>query len=181
MKEFSLDKAKAENALLYIAGKIQSNNVADKYKLLKILYFAERKHLAMYGRPITGDSYVKMKFGPVPSYCYDLIKPTNKKNSLYSISKTEIKVTKLPDLDYLSESDIECLNLAIEENMGLNFIGIKDKSHDSLHIEMKQESVLSFIDMAKAEGANDEMISYIKLLSENQNFTFNAPLSNKSK
>jgi len=177
MTEFELDKKKAENALLYIASKIQTGNVADKYKLLKILYFAERKHLAKYGRPITGDSYAKINYGPIPSFCMDLIKTNNIKKPLYTKTKTDIVVGKKPDLDYLSESDIECLNQSIAENKDLDFGALKNKSHDSLHTATQKNAHLSYIDMAKAEGADDRMIEYIKLLSENQTFTFNAPSS----
>ncbi len=42
--------------------------------LLKLLYMADRIALARIEQPITGDSYFSMKFGPVLSSIYDLIK-----------------------------------------------------------------------------------------------------------
>jgi len=42
-------------------------------KLIKLLYFADRKALAELGRPITFDHYVSMPHGPVLSRTYDLI------------------------------------------------------------------------------------------------------------
>lgn len=42
-------------------------------KLIKLLYFADRKTLAELGRPITFDQYVSMPHGPVLSRTYDLI------------------------------------------------------------------------------------------------------------
>ncbi len=49
------DRVKSINSLIFIANKIaDKNGVADKYTALKILYFAEVKHLKKYSRLITG-------------------------------------------------------------------------------------------------------------------------------
>ena len=47
-------------------------------KLIKLLYLADRKHLQLYDSPITGDSYVSMKMGPVLSSLFDLLKEKSK-------------------------------------------------------------------------------------------------------
>lgn len=46
----------------------------SRMRLLKLLYIADRELLAESGRPLTGDAAVAMKFGPVLSRVYDLIK-----------------------------------------------------------------------------------------------------------
>lgn len=46
----------------------------DKYILIKMLYLADRESLKRWGDPITGDSAVSMKHGPVLSTVYDLTK-----------------------------------------------------------------------------------------------------------
>jgi len=43
-------------------------------KIAKLLYFADKRHLLRYGRPITGDTYFGMENGPVPSMAYDVLK-----------------------------------------------------------------------------------------------------------
>ena len=65
------DKTKALNALLYVANRVQRK---DFHKIFKIVYFADRQHLAEWGRPITGDTYIAMDAGPVPSRMYDMMK-----------------------------------------------------------------------------------------------------------
>jgi hypothetical protein len=45
-------------------------------ELIKLMYFADRESLDLYGQPITGDRYVNMQHGPVLSSVYDLIKRT---------------------------------------------------------------------------------------------------------
>src|SRR5262249_26434458 len=38
-----------------------------KLKSAKLLYFADKKHLLRHGRPILGDVYFCLPYGPVPS------------------------------------------------------------------------------------------------------------------
>jgi uncharacterized phage-associated protein len=42
--------------------------------LSKVMFFADRSHLRQYGRPVTGDLYIAMANGPVPSRIYDMVK-----------------------------------------------------------------------------------------------------------
>ena len=50
----------------------QSGGEINKLKALKLVYFADRYHLRRYGRPITGDEYLAMPFGPLASGAKDL-------------------------------------------------------------------------------------------------------------
>jgi uncharacterized phage-associated protein len=70
--QFEFDHEKTVAAALYIVSK----NLPEltMAKLFKLLYFADKDHLVRYGRTITGDRYVAMKDGPVPSSLYDLFK-----------------------------------------------------------------------------------------------------------
>jgi uncharacterized phage-associated protein len=73
--KFQFDEKKAIAAILYILKKVSDQGAkSDLHKLFKILYFAEREHLATWGRPITGDFFIAMQYGPVPSHIYDMIK-----------------------------------------------------------------------------------------------------------
>ena len=69
--EVQFNKVKTLNALLYVANRIQRK---DFHKIFKVIYFADRQHLADWGRPITGDTYIAMDAGPVPSRLYDMLK-----------------------------------------------------------------------------------------------------------
>lgn len=69
-KLFKYDKA--VNAILYSLQ--QLGGKTDMHKLCKILYYADQRHLSMYGRSITGDTYIAMQFGPVPSCVDDILK-----------------------------------------------------------------------------------------------------------
>lgn len=163
MIPYQFDKNKATNALLFISHRIaDKNGMADKYATLKVLYFAEKKHLSTYGRLITDDRFAALKFGPVPSNSYDLLDH----NSEYFKNTDNKSFTPLAeaDLDRLSLSDIECLEKSIEENKGLGFNELKEKSHDKAYHQAFDNSIpwISLEDIAKQEGADDDLLSYIK-------------------
>ena len=66
--QFSPKKAVA--ALAYLI----NGTTTDMYLLMKMLYVADKKHLAKSGRFIAGDRYVAMPKGATPSGTYDLVK-----------------------------------------------------------------------------------------------------------
>lgn len=147
------------------------------HRISKILYFAERKHLARYGRSIVGDYFVAMKDGPVPSKTYDLMKAIKGESPFCSADKFrgnfEVKGFLVhpqtpPDMDEFSESDVECINESLQENQDLTFGQLKSKSHDWAYDRASENNRISFIAMAKAEGIDADMVSYIETVAENQ-------------
>jgi uncharacterized phage-associated protein len=183
MVNFRFDERKALSAILYIAGKlIERHQVSkeakpDMHRISKILYFADRKHLARYGRPILGDYFVAMKDGPVPSKTYDLMKAIKGESPFCSAENFKasfdvkgfmVHPKQSADMDEFSESDIECINESLQENQDLTFGQLRDKSHDRAYNQASENNRISFIAMAKAEGIDAEMISYIETVAENQ-------------
>ena len=113
---------KATQALNYYA--TRKDGSINKMKAIKLIYLADRLHLRKYGRPIVGDRYVAMKWGPVGSktknlaelvqlpddvlsYAKKFIKPTEDKNTVQSL--------KAVDLDVFSKTDIECFDEVYKE------------------------------------------------------------------
>jgi uncharacterized phage-associated protein len=163
MISYQFDKNKALNALLYISQRIaDKEGKADKYATLKILYFAEKKHLVDYGRLITDDRFAALKFGPVPSNSYDLLE--NDFVHFTQIDNCNVVPLTDPNLKKLSKSDIRCLEEAIEENKGLNFTKLKTKSHDKAYHNAFDhgQQWLSLEDMALQEGVDENTLAYIK-------------------
>lgn len=167
---------KIKSVILYIAEKVDD---LTTFSLSKILYFANEKHLAKYGRVVINDRFCALQYGPVPSAIFDAIKIAqgrNKGNNILNIiadsiitgdetSKDHICPKSKPDLDELSKSDIECIDASIIENKDLGFQKLSEKSHDIAWKDAwnkKQNSPIDILCMAKAGGANDSMIDYIK-------------------
>ncbi|HEY8930454.1 MAG TPA: Panacea domain-containing protein [Mucilaginibacter sp.] len=180
MVNFVVDKDKAINSALYVLDHI---GPADYHKVFKILYFAEQYHLKNYGRPLTGDAYQAMNYGPVPSFLYDVFKASDKSSSPFNEALEKSKYFRVLweghkpivnckskfDQDELSESDIEALNISISENRSLDFIQLVKKSHDSawIKVEKNEDIEMSYLDIAEAAGTSSEMLSYICLQAEN--------------
>ncbi|WP_017259098.1 Panacea domain-containing protein [Pedobacter arcticus] len=180
MSTFQVDKEKTLNAALFILTKL---GACDYHKVFKILYFADQFHLKKYGQPLTGESYIAMPYGPVPSFLYDVFKAAEKGNSPFKeaielsrqfIVKRDGKIPVVSaydevNLDELSESNIEVLTQALRENKALSFEELVSKSHDEAwaKAEQQQDTEISYLDMAKVAGTNEEMLKYISLNAEN--------------
>lgn len=162
------------HTMLYILNK--AGKALDFHKIFKIMYFAERKHLARYGRMITEDDYIKMDNGPVPSAAYDILKnvkelPTSKyKNQFRVYGRYQVEALENYDEDEFSKTDLECLDESINENINLSFGQLTNKSHDDAW-EYAQYS-LNVNEMAEAEGASLEMIKYINNIKTLKNTQF---------
>lgn len=61
----SLNTRKYENAILYMLHHANNEHLG-KVKLMKLLYYLDFDHFEKYGRSVTGDSYRKLEYGPVP-------------------------------------------------------------------------------------------------------------------
>ncbi|TKJ30211.1 hypothetical protein CEE39_08385 [bacterium (candidate division B38) B3_B38] len=121
---FSFNIEKFVNAIAYFASKTER---LDKFKAVKLLYLADRYHLIKYARPIIGDRYCKLTWGPVPSHSLDEIDAaldlpdfsTDLFNQYIKFDrkpKHPILKTKKPiDLDVFSKSEIEALDFTLKK------------------------------------------------------------------
>ena len=149
----------------------------DFYHVFKILYFAEREHLAKWGHRMIADDFCALDYGPVPSQLYNAIKVLDNPNSnLASELQVSMKfagadapnvmIAKEPaDMDYISASEKEALDKSIMENASLTFKQLKEKSHDIAWQEAfsrKRSSKLSLVKMAEAVHADTATLEYIK-------------------
>jgi hypothetical protein len=170
--EFVMDKTKAIEALVYIAGKIPN---VGRFHAAKILYFAELYHLREFGRPIVGDTYIAMENGPVPSFGYDVLKGNVRPEDRPSVEGALITVTQShypkycsardPVLDVFSASDLACLDKAIEYCRSKSFGVISDETHE--HIAWKNADLNAPMDYSDMlDGANPEIIEDAKLFAE---------------
>lgn len=158
--------------VLYVLNK--AGQALDTHKISKILYFADRDHLAKYGTSISNDCYMKMEYGPVPSTIYDIIKAVHGRNGLIEQSDVEsffelsghdkIAAKVDYDEDEFSVSEMQCLDHSISEHLKKSFGFLSDKSHD----EAWKDAIYSMdtLKIAKAGGADDNMIKYIQNYNE---------------
>lgn len=164
---YKFDAQKAVEVLLYIAQKSP-----DVYHALKVLYFADKDHLAKYGRLICGDKYIAMKHGPVPSGAYDLIKFVrgdfywwidNSIDEAFTVDNNTIKPLREPNLDLLSETDIECLDESIERISPLPFPVLKRLSHqDEAFKQSDENDTISLEAIVRSLPDGDLLLDYLQ-------------------
>lgn len=65
---FTFDLNRALIAMVQI---VDALGEVDKAKLIKLLYIADKSHFLSHGSPITGDTPLAMKWGPVPCSCLE--------------------------------------------------------------------------------------------------------------
>ena len=117
---FSFSHRKATQALNFFARR--AGGSINKMKALKLVYFADRYHLRKYGRPVVGDEYLAMNYGPVASGTKDLAEMSDflgEEEERYAkrfIRPAESAITYASinhvDARVLSESDREALEFA---------------------------------------------------------------------
>lgn len=158
------------NAILYIAEKMGGKT--DEHKIFKTLYFADMKHLSKYGRSITGDVYIAMNYGPVPSQTYDIFKAV-RGDSFFSdkaddikayfhfVDKYIINADRDCDLDWLSETDIECLDEAIELCRDKSFQELTELSHGFAWSKADKDREISVEDIMREAGEDEGYVKYV--------------------
>lgn len=144
------DKKCLMEVLLYI---LNSTKGTDIYHVLKILYFAEQKHLVKWGSRI--NSHILDK--ELPEMLQQVAHFAGDDAPNVLLAKREA------NLDFLSKSAMECLDESIKENVSLTFDQLKQKSHDAAWQEAYQGvgDVMSTLSIAKAAGADEAMLEYI--------------------
>lgn len=132
-KKFTFNINKAISSLLYV-----SKDVHNLYNIMKVFYFADKLHLSKYGRLMFGETYYAMKKGHVPSTIYDIIKFVRgdgtkefgaELKDIIQVKENDVHAKQKANLDFLSPSEIECLNEAMKECGNLHYTSLLFKSH----------------------------------------------------
>lgn len=142
MYETTFSPSRAIEALIFIAKHLGNPTI---HEVLKIQYFADKLHFSKFGFIASGDKYVAMKFGPVASNTYNVIKAARGERgswihpALVQLVDGAIEVkdgSKLvpirdPDLDQMSSADVDCLAEAIKLYGDMPFRQRTELSHDA--------------------------------------------------
>ena len=167
--QVQFDKEKSLNALLYVANRVQRK---DFHKIFKIIYFADRQHLADWGRPITGDTYIAMEAGPVPSRLYDMLKIVRGDSYLPDIEglgkyfqvENWMYVNPLQDanLNRLSPNEQEVLDACIDKYSSLSYDEIKEKSHDIAWRSTARDFAIQWDNIAREAGLDEVEVACLQ-------------------
>lgn len=169
---FELDVKKAIQTILYVATGLP-NQPANLYKLLKVIYFADKEHLHRYGRFIFGDRYVAMNHGPVPSGAYDIVKYVRgdmawgpecpEAKDAFGADRYSVAPYIDADRNLFSDSDIECLDEAIKKYGHLSFPELKRISHrDQAYMDADENDYMTIESIAETAPDKDALLEYLR-------------------
>jgi uncharacterized phage-associated protein len=173
---YNVNTRKALETILWFA---QQRNPIDFYHILKVLFFADKKHLNEYGRPILGDTYDVYPHGPVARTVYSLLKLADPLEAQFLAEDARLKhdeypfiVTRRcwvsalrpPNLAWLSDSDIDALEWAFKEYGDKSFAELERLTHQERAwcIARERGTIIEYEDMlevgdkrAAQDGAPD--------------------------
>jgi len=160
---------KAIDVLCYLLYRVHK---ADKIKLVKLVYLADKYHLIHYGRLVTGDEYYAMENGPVASKVLDILDFDEgvlkdsyeyaaqriKKVSDYEYEPGEL-CTNEPS-KYLSKTDTEALDFIIETFGDKSQWDLRDYTHE--YQEWRQHEDLLNAGFRRIPLKTEELLSVLK-------------------
>lgn len=134
MLKFRTNPDKALEVILWLANK---RPLLDFHSILKLLFFADVYHLNTYGRPIVGDQYRALPYGPVAQSTYDILKGEplaleeldTADPPFEVVDRYKVNPLRPCNLEKLSASDVEALGHAWDEHSHLGFNRRTDVSH----------------------------------------------------
>lgn len=157
---------------------------ADKIRLVKLIYLADKYHLIRYGRTITNDDYYAMDYGPVGAtikdvlsmdpfyishngykYATRLIEKVDK-NNYKAVSNVRVS------FDMLSETDKEALDFVIEHFGRKRQWELKDYTH-------KYPEWYKYEDLFRNKLTKRERIETRELLSTIKNDVLTLPVDHE--
>lgn len=177
---------KIEAVVLYILNQFKEG--VDYIKLFKVMYFAQKDYLITYGKVLCPDTFKARMYGPVPAFSDRVIKTVENRDREVTtdmeafVSSIKIKKQKVypnceSEMDYLSVKERQCLDKWIEYCRDKDSMKeLSPESHDEAYDaawkayqDDPQKGEMTLIEIARAGGASDKMISYIRekeLMSE---------------
>jgi len=189
---FPFNPTKAVAALVFLASQ-QPKRVQnfDRYKAAKLLFIADKYHLVRYGRPISGDYYKALQWGPIPQGILDMLSELENGNLTSRAAEEASRVLafqfisghdhpclvakKELDPRDLSESDVEALSHTADKYGQFTFDQLYRLTHDTPAYQKAWKnrggaltSTMDFVDFFEAdqeaiEGVLQEVVENDRL------------------
>ncbi len=184
---FNFDFEKFLNLMIYIASKVDN---LDVLKAMKFLYLIDRHHLVREGRPITGDVYYRLDWGPVPSLSYDLLKQMDDdnpsstrdlpdstrlreclnldKNTRHTTYRSKVDA----DLEYFSETERDSIEAVIAQYRDIDSVSLMNLTHQHVaHQKTPHRCKIDFrLFFEDDPGASRDAYEILELEPENRDF-----------
>ena len=175
--KFLFDKLRATAAAAVVVE--QEGGRTSYFRLIKLLYLADRTSIDQAGHPIVGGNYVSMDHGPVISEVLDLVNGSDAIwSSVFRKHDYDVELVGKPDLGPLSLRDIELLKETVTGSAILDRWKLRDITHTfeewqdphGSSLPIIPESVLAALGKSAEEveeirQASNERVFFDKLFS----------------
>ena len=166
---FEMNEDKAIEVLTWLANEQPG---VGAFHVSKVLYYADKEHLNRFGRPVMGDTYIRMEYGPVPSKTYDLIKAEKLELGVLKKFREAVDVRggfwrlhplRAPDMEMLSRTDLECLSNALNKYGTRDFGVLSRISHrETAWAEAPENGPMDYEHMIEQGPNQKEIIQNLK-------------------
>lgn len=139
-------------------------------RLNKVLWFSDIIVYQIKGVSITGETYVKRMFGPVPYHILETLRGLKKdgciviKEPEHPYDTREFKSERSPDPDILSEEEKRVASVVLDAILGRSANNVSEKSHDIIWDAAKEgEEIPLYATLVAVPGEiTEEMIEWAK-------------------
>lgn len=163
-------KFAAEKAYAAIHWMVTQRPGLDLHAGLKSCYFADKTHLNERRRPIFGATYRAMKFGPVPLEIYEMMKgealwkaELGREQFPWELAGFHLRLiaNSAPNLDALSESDLEHLKRGLDTSTSMDFTERTEATH-GVDWQRANLGLMHYEDMLNDGPQKEAIISYLE-------------------
>lgn len=187
--KFKFEFEKFTQLVTHLAQRVKG---LDRLKAMKLLYFIDKHHLIRQGRPITGDTYLHLEWGPVPALGYRLLSgirkdedyPTSSSGSSdRQVLLEHLKIDDKPrfpifqakkdaDLDYFSATERESIDAVINELGNLSPVELMDLSHEDATVRMtdRNSSIDFHLFFEKEPDASHDALEKMEMEQDDRDF-----------
>jgi len=182
MIEFRPDYGKALEAILWLSS---ARPGIDIYRLLKILFLADKEHLNRYGRPIVNQRYVAMVYGPVAETSYDILRRKPRALAALGVDTLPIRLKvdgrgkpifvfpeRQPNMRRFSKSDLKLLSECLDRYGEMHFGALKALTHEHRAYKnawakrgTKGSIAMNFEDFLNTENQDEETVAALEYIS----------------
>ncbi len=164
LKVMEFDREKFKRLVHYVIWKAGKRNWFGATKLNKVLWFSDTRAYALTGKSITGATYTRHEFGPVPKAIMPIRDELQSQGAIRIVRQgklTRITADAKPDMGIFDLSEVAIVDWWIEHIADEHTAAsISDKSHDyTWQIAEMGETLPMFATFATRirEPSEDEM------------------------
>ena len=136
-----VDKAKAENLILYVCRQMDDCPETGAIVLNKVLYYIDHLHYLRYGKKLTGFAYIKQRFGPTPKpseflpirqALIDSDRLEEKTVDYFGRAQKRLYAKERADLSLFTQDEVALIGEIVNSLSGINGKLVSEITHDEL-------------------------------------------------